>query len=374
MKNPWKWIIGLIVLLALPGLACQLVTGDSGDQEDAAGSGGNGQGVVSEDDAGAEAEQSVEDEAVGGAPAFSEIATVGQGLERFDSYRVQMQMDVTGAGDGSESGSMILTSERVNDPPASRTTMSVSGDFGEGFGDLPLGAEMNFTEVGGSSYVVLPGFGCISGGEAEAAAPTDQFADLLDTQEVVGEISDAEFVGEETVNGQATYHYRFDQDDLRQGGGDMRELSGDIYVAKEERYTVRMIVDGVGDVGDLGSGIQGEGNIHLQYDVSDVGQSITIDVPEECGSAGSQYPVMEGATGLSSFEGLTTYSVRATLEEVANFYQEEMAAAGYEAGSDPVTMEDLVMLSFTAPDRPDVSVTLNTEGDSVNVLITSGDG
>lgn len=369
MRSSWKWIIGLVMLLTLPGLACQLVSGDEAEV-----SGGDDQGAVIEEDAGDEAAQSVEDEPPAGAPAFSELGAVGGSLERFNSYRVQMQIDVTGAGEGSQSGSMTLSTEHVNEPAASRTTMTVSGNFAEGFGDLPLGAEMSFTEVGGSSYVVLPGFGCISGGEAEAAAPTDQFADLLDTEEVVGEIAEAEFVGEETVNGRATYHYRFNQDDLRQSDGNLRELTGDIYVAKEERYTVRMVVDGVGDVGSLGNELQGEGNIHLQYDVTDVDQPITIEAPEECGGAGSQYPVMEGANNLSSFEGLTTYTVNATLEEVATFYQEEMSAAGYEADSDPVMMEDLVMISFTAPDRPDVSVTLNAEGDSVNVLITGGDG
>ena len=372
MKDSWKWITILLLLLALPGLACQLVTGQEGQQEEAT-TEGSGQGQ--EEGAGAEGDagdgEAAQEGGGEGAPAFSELGEVGAGLQQFNSYRIEMQIDVTETGDGSQSGSIDLSAQRVLDPPANRTTMSVSGDLSE---DFPVGAELSFTEVEGRNYVVLPGFGCISGGEAEAAAPTEQFNDLLDTGQLVGEITDAEFVGEETVNGQSVYHYRFDENDLRESEGNLRELDGHLYVAKEERYVVRMVVDGVGDLDALGNELQGGGDVHLQYDVMDVGQPLVIEVPEECGSAGSEYPVMEGATDLSAFEGLTTYTVEASLEEVATFYQEEMAAAGYEMGSDPVTMEDLVMLSFTAPDRPDVSVTLNAEGGSVNVLITAEGG
>ena len=369
-RNFWRWSFVFFLLVSLPALACNLVSGDDGVP-----SADGGDEVASSTDDGlptavpAATVPSGEDGvAPGEAPELPQFGPLSEALAQFNSYRMQVEMRFEDSGDANEAGMMTMSRAQVLDPPASSVDITFSGSFAEDMEGSGDEVTLAFIEVGDSSYSVVPGLGCMSGlGGAELAG---EFDDLLDADEFVGEIEGAEYVGEETVNGVATHHYRFDESSIEQDDDQLRDVNGDIYVSQEHAYVVRMVFDGVGNLDVLEEG-QADGSVHFEVNVTDVGQEISIEVPAGCDAAGQEYPVMDGASDVTTFAGLTSYSISATMEDVVSFYQEEMTARGYSAADEQLITESTALMTFSAEGLPTVSVTLSEDGDSVDVLIVS---
>lgn len=369
-RNVVRWLLFLIILLSLPALACDLVTGDGQDGDDEAVQSTDDLPTTAApastpDDAG-QGEEEVTEETGADGPAFPGIGTLNDPLEQFNSYRSQVEMQFEHSSDPSQSGTMIMDMARVVDPRASSVEITMSGGFAEEVEGLGDGASFSFVEVDGTSYSLVPGLGCISGGGGPDMV--GEFDDVLESDEVLGELEGAEYVGEETVNGVVTDHYRFDESHLSDSSNDLEEVDGDVYISQEHGHVVRMVFDGVGEADLLDE--DGQGTIHFEYNVLDVDQPITIEPPSECTDASSDYPVMEGANELATFAGLTTYTVNAPLEEVVDFYHQEMAAQGYEVGDEQFLGEGTAILTYRAEDGSNVNVTLTADGETVSVLIT----
>ena len=380
MRRILRWSFLFFMLASLPALACDLVTGDDAPPAvDSGEDGGQGSEVLPT--AAPVATVEVEDQPsdgvppsgeAGEAPPLPDFGALNEDLSQFNSYRIQVGMRFEDSADPTQSGMLTMTTARVVEPPATNVEVTLSGSLAEDMAELAEGATLTFTEIGETSYSIVPGLGCISGiGGAEMAA---EFTDVLDTDDFLGDIEGAEFIGEETINGVATYHYRFDENDIPDTDDSLREVTGDVYISQENEYVVRMVVDGVGALDMFGGGSDQEGNLHLEFNVTDVGQPITIEAPAECEGAESDFPVMDGAVDLATFAGLTTYSVNASLDDVVTFYQEEMAALGYQAAADQFISEETAILNYTAEDGQSVTVTLGVDGDTVSVLITPADG
>lgn len=364
-RNVVRWALFLFILLSLPALACSLVTGD--DQQ------GDGEAVESTDDVpttvapAPTVEPDGQEEVGGDGPAFPGLGTLNDALEQFSSYRSRVEMRFENSNDPSQSGTMAMDMARVREPRASSAEITMSGGFAEDVEGLVDGAAFSFVEVGDVSYSLIPGLGCISGGAGPEVV--DDFDDILDSDEVLGELQGAAYVGEETVNGLATHHYHFDESNLSQSSDELQEVDGDVYISQEHGHVVRLVFDGVGQPDLLDNG-DGEGTVHFEYNVLEVDQPITIEPPSECTEASSDYPVMEGANELATFAGLTTYTVNASLEEVVNFYHQEMTARGYDNSDEQFLGESTAILTYQAENMPDVTVNLTADGGTVSVLLT----
>jgi hypothetical protein len=212
----------------------------------------------------------------------------------------------------------------------------------------------------------VPGVGCVTGEETGIGA--EDLTAAFSTEELLGDIDEATLVSDdETVNGIPVLHYRFDESNLT--GRDLSELQGDVYVSKEDNYVVRLVAEGTGPLDIFGE--ERSSNLSLEMNVSDVNEPITIEPPAACDEVGQEFPVLEGATELGSFAGLTSYQVEAALEDVIAFYEDEMPALGYELDDDSVVTEDTAILTFSAEDLPPVTVTISEEeGGLTSVLIT----
>lgn len=365
-RNVVRRLLFLMLLLSLPALACNLVTGDGLEGEEEAVESTDDVPTVAALAATPESEGEVQEESGGDEPAFPGIGSLNDPLEQFNSYRSQVDMRFENSNDSSQSGTMTMNMARVVDPRASSVEIAMSGGFAEDVEGLIDGASFSFIEVEDTSYSVIPGLGCISGGAGPEIV--GEFDDVLDSDEVMGELEGAEFVGEETVNGLLTDHFRFDESNLSEGSDELQEVSGDVYISQEFGHVVRLVFDGVGAPDVLDGG--GEGTIQFEYNVLEVDQPITIVPPTECTEGSADYPVMEGANELATIAGLTTYSVNAPLEDVVTFYHEEMAALGYEIGDEQFIGEGTAILTYQAEGMPDVTVNLTADGDTVSVLLT----
>lgn len=386
MERQFRWIVLFLLLLAVPALACDALSGG----EEAAPTVAPTAEVADEElteststpvpTATEAPAPSLEPTATGpsapsvDAPDLSDLGALNESLEEFSSYRLHITIEFEGSGDDPDSGLISMDVARVVAPPASSITMQVEGDFAEASGASGMEeAVISMTEIGDEAYMVLPGLGCVSGSAGEFGGGADEFVDIFDNEDLFGELNDPEFVGEEEVNGVATYHYRFDETNV-ETEGDLDELDGDIYISQEYGYVVRMEISGTGMMDLFDQGVEEQGSVYVEYDVSDVDAEITVEAPTDCDGAGSDYPVMEGASEVASFGGLTSYSIEAPLDDVIAFYQEEMTARGYQEGEGQLIMEGTAILPFTHAEQPDVTVTIS-EGDEgiVNVLISSGE-
>lgn len=391
MKKEIRWIFVFALLLGLSTMACGLLTGDEGEETTAEEAPAEAQEAVEDEPESPPASEPTEEptplpeptdteepdptatptEAAAEEPAegLPDLSNVSAGLEEHNSYRATVSMTFESSEEGGTSAGMNMETAVVLDPPASSAAISLTGDMVEEAGGLD---SMTFAEIGDVSYAVIPGFGCVTGGVGEMGN-MDEFTEIFSTDELLGEIGEPEFVGEDNVNGIAVGHYTFDETDVEDTSGDLRELEGHIYVAQEGNYVTRMVIDGVGTVDMLDQGVDEEGTLHMEYNVTDVGADFEIEPPEECEDAGADYPTFEGAADLTSFAGFTSYTVEADLDDVVSFYEEEMAALGYEQPEgDQIFSEGSAILSFTGEELDPVTIIINQEEEgTLSVTITS---
>lgn len=393
MKKEIRWLFVLALLLGLSTMACGLLGGNEPEEATAEATETEAQEAVEDEPESptateGEAEPTEEptpvptdtvepeptatpteaaaEESTGELP---DLSNVRAGLEEYNSYRATVNMSFESTEEGGTSAGIVVESAIVTEPPASSATISLSGDMVEEAGGFE---SMTIADVGDASYAVIPGLGCVTGGAGEMGS-MDQFTDIFSTDELLGEISGAEFVGEDNVNGVAVDHYTFDENDVEDTSGELQELEGNVYVAQDGNYVTRMVIEGTGNVDLLDQGVDEEGTLVLEYNVTDVGADFEVELPEECENVGTEYPTFEGAADLSSFAGFTSYSVEADLDEVVSFYEEEMAALGYELPEgEQILSEESAILTFTAEEMDPVTVIINEEEEgTVSVTITT---
>jgi len=388
MRKEIRWIFVFALLIGVSTMACGLFGGDEPEETTAGETDTEAQEAVEDEPASPTATEEpapvpdptdtaepeptatpAEAEAEESTGELPDLSNVSAGLEEFNSYRATVNMTFESTEEGGTSAGLVFESAVLLEPPASSATISLSGDMVEEAGGFD---SMTFAEVGDASYAVIPGLGCVTGGAGEMGS-MDQFTEIFATDELLGEIGGAEFVGEDTVNGIAVDHYTFDESDVEDTNGDLQELEGHVYVAQDGNYVTRMIIEGVGTVDMFDEGVDEEGTLILEYNVTDVGAEFEIELPEGCEDAGAQYPTFEGAADLTSFAGFTTYTVEADLDDVVTFYEEEMAALGYEQPEgEQIFSEGSAILSFTAAEMDPVSVIINQDEEgTVSVTITT---
>lgn len=372
MQKNLRWILTLFLLLALPMLACQTLAGtDESEPEVSA--------TQSPEDASTDSgptdSGSGDTETNGGqsdgAPESVDVNGIVSKVADLTSYRMTMAIELVEEGsDGTTKTTTITTeSTSVTNPPANSVNMTIEGDIPELAG---MGSIL-FVQIEDTIYSVLPGMGCVSGAAGEQGFE-NPFSDLADTSTFLDGVTGATRVlPNETINGVETIHYTFEQSSLPSDSG-LQSVGGDLYVAVEGGYMVRLILDGSGQLSALTDSPEGgTGTVHLQMDLSDVNQPLTVEPPEGCDATDSAYPMLDGATNLISMAGFTNYQVSGvSVADAAAFYQTEMVAAGYTADEDSTFITDTSAILSFAKDGKNVTVTISEDAASggLNVLIT----
>jgi len=165
------------------------------------------------------------------------------------------------------------------------------------------------------------------------------------------------------INGIPTYGFSLDSSNVEPGELDIAQFeSGVVYIAKEGGYLVRLAMNGRG-TSEMLSGTQDlVGDITYGLDYFDFNQPVDITPPKGCvqessESNASNYPVTADAYQLSQVQGITSYKTDLPLEEVIQFYRDEMPAAGWKLEDEFVT-GPIALLSFSG-DAGAVQVTLS---------------
>ena len=155
---------------------------------------------------------------------------------------------------------------------------------------------------------------------------------------MLGSIEDAKYVGRETINGIPTKHYKYNSKTGMLTA--LGEVSGETWVAIDGGYVVKDTVSGRAAAASSAwvrpPRPPAEGS--WTWELSDVNKPLEIKPPEGCEGSQLDLPIMPDATEKSRFGDMTTYKTAGKPADVAKFYKDELAAAGWKPEGEPTEM------------------------------------
>jgi hypothetical protein len=258
-----------------------------------------------------------------------------------------------------------MEEDLIREPLAQRTAMSsasqLEGEAGQ-FGSFEV------ITVGDMSYWVTKDAdgveSCSSMSSSEATNPQEG----VFTPDMMGGISDAKYLGTETVNGVRAKHYAWQENSLPVWG--FSAVKGDVWIATDGEYVVKYAVEASGK-GTLFGSSQEEGTVRFEYDLTDVNGSFTIEPPVECEVPATDIPIMADAQDKMTFGTTVSYSSPSMLADVVVFYQGEMPKSGWQASGEPSVAEGFASLDFTKDGRTaQLMLSYDADAQRTSVFIT----
>jgi len=189
-----------------------------------------------------------------------------------------------------------------------------------------------------------------------SVAPADSH--LADDWQLAGRLNGffgADESGTETVNGVAASHYTFDERALMMS--DVATSTGEVWIATDGGYVVRYRLSIDGGAEFFGEGLSG--TLTWAYDLSDIGQPVMVEVPEDCPPGLVDAPLLDDAEAIHQLPGVTYYTSAASLADAIAFYQEQLPPQGWSVSEEPIIGETLATLDLTQGDDPDTQRSLS---------------
>jgi hypothetical protein len=274
-------------------------------------------------------------------------------MRDIQSYRGDFTMIFDGTSElGHVNGSIIMNVESTYDPPRQHTLIKMDGyDLDLGWGDF---SKFEFYIIEGTIY-----FNYGNGGEWITL--TSDLEDLL-ADEFVSPENFIDFPEKamrrwqpEDVNGVKAWHYVLDEGTFSERYNQYDDVSGDVWIAVDGGYVVKVDVSMTGTFSPNKFGDQpiDQGTIRYSYNLRDVNESFAIVLPGE--SASAEDPPVPDETPSSngqddelvwarediplpadakinyaSGSNITAYS-QLPFDEVVEFFQGQLPANGWTA-------------------------------------------
>lgn len=295
------------------------------------------------------------------------LGNVTEGLALLSSYKSRFAMTFSGTdAQGQEvHNTWAVEEDLIQDPRAQRTAMTSTESVG---GEAGQPSIFEMYTIGEGTYWVNQdadgGVSCTSMSSSEPAAPQQG----MFTPDMLGGISDAKYVGTETINGVRSKHYAWQENTMPLFG--FGSVKGDVWVAADGEYTVKYRAEATGK-GSFLSTTDAEGTLTVEYDLTDINSSFAIEAPSECQGPATDIPVMANAQDKSTFGDTISYSSPTALADVVAFYQAEMPQDGWQATGEPSNMEGFAMLEFAKEGRTaQLMLTYDADAQKTSVLIS----
>jgi len=233
------------------------------------------------------------------------------GLADLSSYRATLTLTFKGTNSGQSTQStawsrtyVMLTSQK----PAARQLTINSSDS--------AATPVFTTEMSGVVYSHDGQNDCI----ATTAQQGNSLAERLESAGFLPGVIGAEGGSSETVNSVTASHYTFDERALGQKG--ITQSKGELWVATTGGFLVKYRLVTTGGADYFGDGITG--TISSDYELTDVNQPITINLPADCPAGMVDAPLMPDVTNVFKAPGLLSYSTVSSVTDVTAFYQSSL--------------------------------------------------
>jgi hypothetical protein len=119
----------------------------------------------------------------------------------------------------------------------------------------------------------------------------------------------------------------------------------------------------------FGEGI--DGVLTTEYDLTDVNQPVTIDLPAGCPGGLVEAPLMTIAISINRQPGLTIYSTPGTIPDVFAFYQAQLSVLGWTSTSEPEISDEMGWVAYVNGDQQ-LSVIVLPTANGVEVRLVMG--
>jgi hypothetical protein len=274
------------------------------------------------------------------------------GLSDLSSYKASLVRSFEGTVSGeAQQWSETYLMQRTSEPAAGQLTFEASGDVSAEAFSLMVADGIVFGKSGEAD--------CI----ADAVNPETSSIEQLNPVDLLSVLLGAEEAGQEDVNGIPAEHYTFDERAL--GMFELSESIGEIWVASDGGYILKYTLTTTGGADAFGEGIEGE--MTWDYELTDVNQPLTLDIPEACLKLMINVPRLPDASNVSNRPEHLSYNTASSLAEATAFYQDQLPALGWAA---TVVSTDANLTG----EQPTVSYLEYTQGDQIlSITMASGD-
>ena len=369
-------LLVVILSLILSSFACSLFGGKDDDNGDT--------GTVP-------TEQTSGDQPAPDASEFEEATIDKESIWNtldIQSYRGEFIMTFDGTSEGEMiNGSMTMEIEFTSEPPAQHMSMTIDGyDIGpelEGF------SEIEFYIVADTAYMNL---GMEDGWISFPNDSTDSLSDdFISYQDFVDLPDKAKRkLLPEKVNGVMAWHYVVDEDDLEEEFGRYDEMAADLWIAVDGGYMVKMEVTMSGNFNteEIGEQIIDDGSMTVVFNMRDVNENFTIELPDEAASAtdfsldgdmfgGGEWtredvPLPVDAEVDLAMEGMVSATTKLAFADALEFMLAQLEANGWVVEGDPWESEDSYWGDF-AKDGETLNLMIDPaydDTDRVSIMIT----
>ena len=286
------------------------------------------------------------------------------GLDQLSSYRASWRAEWKSTDQGkTDQGTWDWVEEFTSDPKARHMSMQTPDSS-----DPTKTSAFEMWQIGDTTYMK-------SGTDQECMSFSSEGAESEIQKgggfspSMLGSIQDAKYVGRDTVNGIPTKHYKYDSKTGMLTA--LGKVSGETWVATDGGYVVKDSVKWTGGGGlfGLGASTTATGDGSWTWELSDVNKPIEIKPPEGCEGSQLDLPIMPDATEKSRFGDMTSYKSAGKPADVATFYKEELAAAGWKPEGEPTEMGEVVILNFAKDDQK-LSVMITASDGATQVILT----
>ncbi len=280
------------------------------------------------------------------------------GLDALKSYRMTWKSEWKGTDSSGEdqTGSWDWTEEFESQPAALHFVWK-----GQDSSEQSASTGLEMYQMGDITYMLSPEsdgtVNCISMSSADQSG---RLTKGIFSPASLGSISDAKYLNSETVNGIPTKHYKYGEG--TQAVLALGKTAGEIWIAQDGGFVVKDVLKWDGGGGLFGMDAQSQGQGSWTWELTDINQPIGIQAPENCGGGATDLPMLDDASEKSTFGDMVTYKTAAEIADVVAFYQQGMAAAGWEEAEDEAMITaEMATLSFA------------NDTDSASLLVTAGE-
>lgn len=346
------------------------------------------------------AEQTVEEAKPEAAEATEdgvEEATVNVGkinptLENFSSYRTKIKMvfDGTSSEGNPSNGTIEVFTEKIKEPPATHMSMKMDGTT---LGNAALEGvdsfEIETYSVNDMVYMRNPLLGQENPWVSYAATGDEDFSSGFSADDMVDMPSTARrSLLPQDVNGISCWHYTFNEKDIPADEKMIFEkASGEVWVARDGEYPVKFTIQATTAAKPDAKPAEGEffnsGNFSMEYELTDVNQKFEIVVPEEAlnagaslgggGSTESAFPMVDDAKVEFSMEGMVSYKSQKSVEEVVQFYREQLPPLGWTQDTTMEMVDETGALLMFKQDAKTLTLSISVEEGQLTVSLITGE-
>jgi hypothetical protein len=264
------------------------------------------------------------------------------------SYRGDFTMTFDGTSSGETvSGSMVMHIEYTSDPPAQYLNMQIEGfELDPELADMP---EIEFYIMEDTAYMYM---GADIGWMSFPNDPDESISDSFMSYQDFVDLPDTANRNPlpESVNGVMAWHYVIDESDFPEELAEYETMSADVWISVDSGYMVKMdvMMSGTFDPEEFGTQMIDEGTMHIIFDMLDVNEDFTIELPEEATSAEDMFgseewtrldvPLPDDAEIEFSFEGMVQLYTNLSYEESMDFMLTQLEANGWIIEGEPMDL------------------------------------